>query len=319
MKTITWTLIAAAVFNLTACAFDKNSSLDTKRQIEDRAALTEKYSQITGLYSGTVLTRDENGKPYTQTVELSLYTVEIGNGTDANGNPKTIPGLAARYRRTDIVLPDQILTVNYFPEVSPPQVIMTNVPASGASNNQTALTINSYVSGDGFVGTVTTAAGPLGTIQVHLISKEASGPNQGDQNEQNERLRRMYAKVAGVYTGIVTPDPRQATKFKVRVELYVGQKEDPTLGLIPVLLGNYQRSDDPTGDRELNLKADYKSDSNHISIISTGARKNPNSTDSMSIDGSIESGVITGIFTDNVGRGSNVVLKKQAATIMKKK
>lgn len=296
MTSLKWFLLIFTALHLTACAFDKNSNTDTQKELENRAALMEKYSPLLGVYRGTI-----QAGVSTQNVELSFYTVEKKIGQTANGEPKFLPALMTRYRNLSNVVEDVIMEATYLDQTS--QILM--------SNNDNSFGINAYFNGETISGNVTRNGGIWGTINVSLVSRESSAPNDAnDRAERNARLTKIYETVVGIYKGKVDfPANSSASDFGVTVTIVIDQVKDKDGYYVPALKADYVRDDDPKRDLTLSMDVDYKPDTYppYISLVSTDTRAQY----SVTIAGTLSNGVIDGTFTNKRAQRGTVRLVKR--------
>lgn len=296
MTSLKWFFSLCLTLNLASCAFDKNANTDNRRELEDTATLLHKFSQVTGLYRGTITTSSG-----LQQVELSFYPYYRKVGQNTNGEDKYKPELRARYRRLDTVVDDVILSVRFYEETS--QVLMSNAEEGGG------LTLNAQtkLNAGALTGTISQNSVPLGHLEARLITREYATPNPNDQEEKNIRLRELYDSISGVYSGVVRPSPKEGAPFGITLELY---HVDQMIGGVTktVLKAYYNRTSDPERTRELNLDVDYKPDTNppSISMVSTTGGKY-----SITINGTLAQGVLQGVFKDQRALGGPVTLRKK--------
>ncbi|MBS1971101.1 MAG: hypothetical protein JSU04_12375 [Bdellovibrionales bacterium] len=296
MKSLKWLLTGFVALNLAACAFDKNSNTDTQKELENRAALMEKYSPILGVYRGTI-----QAGVSSQAVELSFYTVEKKIGQTANGEPKFLPALMVRYRNLSNVVDDVVMESTYLDQTS--QVLM--------STNDNSLGVSGIFNGETITGNVTRNGGIWGTINVSLVSRESSAPNDAnDRAERNARLTKIYEGVVGTYKGKVDfPHNSSASDFNVTVTIVIDQVKDKDGYYVPALKADYTRENDPARNLALAMDVDYKPDTvpPYISLVSNEVRAEY----SVTIAGTINNGVIDGTFTNKRAQRGTVRLVKR--------
>jgi len=310
MKALKFFFLSLAVLNFTACAFDKNTNTDKTAAQRDHDLLVQSYEQVTGLYRGTVTTPDG-----AQSIDLSIYWVDVPNGSNSDGSTRYTAKLRARYRRTDIVTTDAIMEATYSPEKTPPEIAMTNFTGEPSVdvNNYSIL---SYVYGDTIQGTVKTGAGPLGQLNVKLVTKDYNVPEQGDTNEQNDRLVQLYQPLVGNYVGTVSPPASVAASFGVNLSLSISWQKDPTdqtgKRQIPALSGVFQRTYDSSGDYPT-LQVDYVADTTPptLNMVADGSTRGSTNFEKVVIHATIQNGVIQGTFQGNDRRAYPFMLNKR--------
>jgi hypothetical protein len=293
MKSLKWFLTGFVALNLAACAFDKNSNTDTQKELENRAALMEKYSPILGVYRGTI-----QAGVSAQAVELAFYTVEKKIGQTANGEPKFLPALMVRYRNLSNVVDDVNMESTYLDQTS--QVLM--------STGDNSFGISGFFNGETITGNVTRNGGVWGAINVSLVSRESSAPNDtNDRAERNARLTKIYQTIVGTYKGKVEfPSNSSASNFNVTITIVIDQVKDRDGFYIPALKADYTRENDPARNLALALDVDYKPDTvpPYISLVSSEARAEY----SVTIAGTITGNVINGTFTNKRAQRGTVRL-----------
>lgn len=301
MKSLKWFCLTLTTLSLVACAFDKNSNTDNQRELEDNAALLEKFSRVTGLYS-TVTT-----KSGVQQVEISFYPYFKKIGENTNGEDKYKPELRARYRRLDTVVADVIMSVRFYEETS--QILMSNVDDKAG----TILNVDARLIGDTITGNISQNSVPLGQLKVRLVTRQYSIPNPNDQAEFNARLRKHYDSITGTYEGVVKPAPRDGAAFAIRIKLrHIDRTIDDDQGPVPVLEASFYRLDNIDLGKEIVLRGDYQSDAKPLPRISmnyTNAKDEKANT--ISIAGTISQGLITGIYKGYLGIEGEAILKKR--------
>ncbi len=295
MKSLKWCLITFATLTLAACAFDKNSNTDTQSEIENRNTLNEKYSHVIGVYRGTV-----SSGSGVQNVELSFYTVDVKVGETSSGQPKFQPALMTRYRLLDNVVDDIVMVATYLPE-NTGQIFM--------SNKDNTFGISGTLRGETITGNVTRNGGQWGTLNVSLISRESSTPNDAnDRAERNDRLMKIYEPIVGQYLGNVVPPVKQGQAFAIEVNITIDQVKDKDGFYAPALKADYKPAGQNDRNLALSLDVDYKPDANppYMSLVSQA--KNDYS---VTMAGTISNGVFHGIFTNKFAIQATVTLKKQ--------
>lgn len=296
MTSLKWIVMAVTALNLAACAFDKNSDADTQRELENRAALMEKYSPLLGIYRGTIQTSSN-----TQIVELAFYTVEKKIGQTSSGEPKFLPALMARYRNLSNVVADVVMEATYLDQTS--QILMSNADNSFG--------LSAIFDGQNIRGSVTRNGGIWGTINVSLFSRESSAPNDAnDRAERNARLTKIYETVVGTYKGKVDfPANSSVSDFGITVTIVINQIRDQDGYFVPALKADYTREGDPNRNLALAMDVDYKPDTvpPYISLVSSEAKAEY----SVTIVGTLSQGTINGTFTNKRAQSGSVRLVKQ--------
>jgi len=280
--------------SLVACAFDKNSNNDNQKELDDNAALAQKFSRVTGLYRGTVSTSQG-----LQQVELNVTTFSEKLGENSNGEDKFKLELRARYRRLDTVVDDVILSARYYEETA--QILFANAD----ENTSPKINIDGRATGDAITGNVSQNTFPLGQLNVQLVSREYENNNPNDQDEKNKRLRKLYDTISGFYTGVVTSPDEDA--FGINIKLY-HTEEDINDVSTTVLKAYYNLNSDPDHSLELTMKVNYKPDTNPPSIT---MKSTSGGVYFVNIDGTLVKGVLKGTFKNQRGLDGRVTLTKK--------
>lgn len=295
MKSLNWLLTPFMALLFSACAFDKNTNTDLQREIENRNLLMQKYNRVTGVYRGTVVAGVS-----TQTVELSFYTVDVKIGQTANGEPKFLPALMTRYRVLNTVEADVIMEATYLEETS--QIFM--------ANQGNTFGISGYFDGERITGDVIRNGGKWGTLNVTLVSRQSSAPNDAnDRAERNERYTRIYEAIVGIYKGTVIFDQTVAQPFNITVTITIDQVKDKDGFYMPALKADYTPDGDPNRNLALSMDVDYipNTEPPEIRLVSNQEKEEY----SVTIAGTIHNGVITGTFTNKRAQRGKVVLRRQ--------
>jgi hypothetical protein len=300
LKLIASSLVSAAL--LVGCAFGADSDSNKEKEVEDRTALKQTYDVVRGTYRGTLKTSDRS-----YPISISLYTDEEKAGTNADGEIIFRPILRALYKRLDIVTADYIMDARYISLTG--EIVLKNLASN--TTNEDVQSINAALSGQIIRGTVNTKKGQLGTIELTLASREVEAPSQGDQNTINEKLRKQYEEIAGVYEGDVIPDPTLAPPFAIQVRLFVISQNGPN-GPVPAVSGYYKRLDDISGGLDLALEVTYKPETIPAQLImkslASGRSAGPYY---VSIEGILQDGSVLASVSTQRGYQGEVVLRKK--------
>jgi hypothetical protein len=294
MKSLKHFFFGLVTLSLVACAFDKNSNNDNQKELDDNAQLAQKFSRVTGLYRGTVSTSQG-----LQQIELNVTPFSKKIGQNSNGEDKFKLELRARYRRLDTVVDDVILGARYYEETS--QILFANAD----ENTSPKINIEGRATGDEITGNVSQNTFPLGQLNVQLVSREYENNNPNEQDEKNNRLRKLYDTIKGDYTGVVKS--AEEDPFGINVKIF---HNDEDIGGISttVLKAKYNLNSDPDRSLELLMNGNYKPDTNPPSItlksISGGIY-------TVTIKGTLVKGVLTGTFTNQRGVEGSVTLTKK--------
>ncbi len=249
-------LLITVTTALSACAFEKDkSNLYDANEQEQRQLLINSYDQIKGTYAGTVST--SNGY---QDVALEIYWKdEPQSQPNANGAVVMVPKLKATLKKIAPVGLTQQYNGVYIP--SSGEVILTNIKLESQLKADEIQSLNTRMTGQRLSGEAKSSTGFLGVFDVVRTTSEASTPDVNDDIRYADGLRKQLQEVAGVYEGVITPTSSTAKPFKATMTLNV--QSETVAGRtvpIPVLLGNFARSDDNSRVTDLTLRASYNLD-----------------------------------------------------------
>ncbi len=148
---------------LNSCGEKSEADSNTAQEIEDRKVLAQNFEDILGVYTGVVSNNKDGEDPFP--VEITIYSVDVENGTNADGELKFIPVAKAHYRRTDIIdkAAEYVLSIRYYKETT---AISMASKADPSARVQGAgfLSIAGYLKGGVLTGSIKNNNGPLGEI-----------------------------------------------------------------------------------------------------------------------------------------------------------
>lgn len=307
MKTLNLFTLSFLTLAIVSCSFDSSTNLDDKREADDNAYLTEKFSRITGRYHGTVTAYDGP-----QEADLTLYVISVPNGKNSRGEAIFKPELRAYYRRTDTVTTDLILEARYFDSQVPAILSISNF--SGQASAPQTISATFSIEGTTLKGTVSTGAGLLGPAVFVLADRNASGPAQNDIDDENARREALFEPILGSYYGTVSPDnPKETFPFSVSIRLYIDKRKDADDNYLSVLRARFHR-DDTIGDgSDLFMDVDYSPAKKPptITLSTTGwVKDKPGTFPNYFFDGTIQDGTISAIFAGNGYNGKAKLLRR---------
>jgi hypothetical protein len=303
MKALKFLFIFLMTLNLAACAFDKNTSVDDKRESEDNAFLNDKFDHIRGLYVGTVTAKREFGEPVVKEINLTIYPVQVPNGRNSRGDVVYKPELRARYLQANSANTDLILGVKYFDTEIPASLSISNFSGSAIDPQSISLTLQVY--GDTLTGTASTGGGVLGPAEFKLKDRNATGPSPDDQVAENARREQLFKPVLGTYEGEIIPvDSKHGSITGATVTLYIDKVKEASSGrFFSILRARYHPLYDPSSEgSDLFMDVDFSPDNNPpaITLSATGwVQDKAGAVPNYVLDGIIENGVIEATFTGN--------------------
>ncbi|MCX7978029.1 MAG: hypothetical protein N2578_03410 [Bdellovibrionaceae bacterium] len=256
-------LLSLGILLAAGCSFGtfgKGEAVNDQNRtdLEERRKLEETFNAVRGHYVGHLLDAGQMVP-----VELFIYITEERAGSKPNGEPNIIPVLYSRLRTSEIVRFDVTLNTRFFPETG--QLLLSN-PNPGSETDIKSLTAR--LIGSEIQGSLSSVKGEIGPVNLRLSSRESRGPGQdgGGINDRNLRLCQQYAALAGDYSGIVSPDPREAAPFRISVRLFVAS-QNTERGLEPRLLGFYRFGSAKDSFLDLSLQGNLKNEFNPPLIV----------------------------------------------------
>jgi|GEM_PF-2638787 len=271
------TLSAGCILmGLAACSFNGDSTSDqTKNYLDDRSRILSTYTPILGTYEGQITAYVRSTADVTKfdkkiiKLQLAIYTQDVQNGNDPNGESKPLPTLVVRYRQLDIVRPDEMLNAARFvPESG--ELFATNSAAStpttgGSTSNGSSSTNNgsysicnsggtvattlnnAHVSGDTITGTILRGNGELGKFTATRTTNTTIVPATDPTTDCNDRLAVQFKAVAGVYAGFLTETAANGgAVVPVRMNLNYIPVASSNGSILATLIGSFQYN--TTGD-----------------------------------------------------------------------
>ncbi len=257
-------ILASALLALVGCAFDKDNATNNAREVEERQKLMSKFSRVVGYYTGKLTTSAAQ-----QDVELRLFTLEDQGGTNSSGEDRYRVVLRGNYKKINPVGPGFNFKARYIEETA--ELILTN--EAGTLGVDDIHTINAKVVGQKIVGEVKSISGVIGVLDLALTSNQTKVPGgSNEENEYYERLSRQYNAIAGTYAGENVVDGKVTYQFSVSLQVV-------KTGIVPQLIGEFKRHDDPEGNVSLTLTAVYQPELSPAVLTLTGKpRYNPNNS-----------------------------------------
>lgn len=275
---------------LTACAFDRNDTSNSNQaQLRQNEIIVQTYGDLVGTYNGTLKTASGN--------ETVILIIDIGNEpyTNPNGTPGTKKVPLAIFKRNSSVVANYYLSPGgYIRETG--DLFLTNNNNGGAGDDITSIETK-FLNGQ-ITGRVLTKAGTLGTINLKFYSKETTIPGSGIANEFRERIIKQYKAIAGEYVGNI--NSKEGIPISITLNVIEGSE-------MPMITGYFRRFDMEGYD--LGLTVSYLPDTAPPKITMNG---NGGGRYIITIDGSVQNGVISGTF-NSLAQGylGTVIVKKR--------
>jgi hypothetical protein len=312
-------LLTIALAGLVGCSFGKNTNDETHREVELQDQQKAVNSKVVGTYSGQI-----NAYGQLQDIELEIFQLSEKNGKNSDGTDRMIYTLHAIYKRLHPAGLSVTLNVRYYPETG--EMTLTRASSNDSSSGSSSSNSGTDTIGDGaksghdeihtitavfaashIKGTAVSEAGPIGSFDLALSTKESAGSGKTDQDRYDDDLRRVYEAVAGTYTGIIVPSPQERAPYKVTLRLYVVDVSPPQL------IGTFTPNTKDGDAFALNLTTDYRPDLTPAELTMVGTLQN-------APVGTTYKAVIKGKFIDGEYRGSmtSTVRPFEGSFILKK-
>lgn len=192
------------MLSLLGCAFGAGTEDHQRDDIERKEELRNRYSRIIGTYEGNLTV---SGR--TSQMKLYVYTVDVESGKNPMGEPQLIPMLFAKFRRMDGVDGDKILKATYMPSTGEFSAV-----TEGNFN------LRGSFGGRRLDGEIVKTSGFYGSFALEKSTSPQSGPNDGDEQEYRDHVRRELSKVTGIYRGnAYASSERNTILYPMQVEI----------------------------------------------------------------------------------------------------
>lgn len=292
-------ITAALMLSLVGCAFEKDRSATTRKEVSDRTTTEKTFAPIIGTYQGTMTTPSR-----VHQVEITVFTLEVRTGTNPNGMPTYTKELRALYKKLDPVGPDVTFEARFYNELGN---LILGAPSIAPKGADDVNTIDAKLIGQRLTGDVKSISGLIGRLDLSLVSKQQDVPDQGAESDYNERLRRQYEEVVGEYTGIVQPKASENAPFAITIRLSITVNANN----VPVLTGELNYPFDRTMDQ--NLTVTYRADWKPARLAMIGKSRTNSSTNyTTTFDAAIEGNALVGSMSssDRISEGTFRLIKK---------
>lgn len=296
-------ILAAVILGLSACAFDQDRNAAKQREIEQNGKLQNSYKPVIGTYTGQLTTADS-----VQTVEVMFFELKVEDGKNSDGSTRFVSKLHATYKKINPVGTGYDFVVGIAPETG--DLTMVNLVSLSNLGRDDIQTIDGKVSGNNIIGEVKAISGTKGILRLSLKARESGSTDSSkDQFEYYERIRAQLNAIAGVYEGLL--EQGKGTPVKITVTLYVQEVPEGSV-TVPKLIGDYSRSDDPTGSVSLNLSGVYDPELNPPRLTLTGKPRYNSTTNYIAtFYGTLLDGQFNGDMNTNInGFAGKVTLQK---------
>ena len=222
------------------CAFNDDKITTDKQELEDRNNLLKIYKSVEGVYRGEIRYISDNR---TVPVEITLYSEEISNGRNSDGETKMQPVLRARYYQADKLSGEASLDAKYIQETGD-LALSSKLDERGQPTGGEQIYIRGRLLSSEFNGELRLTDDRTGItdakIKTKLYSKDLNNRDNSLQKDYYERIRNIYMTVAGEYSLKARPDPRYASAFYATLILKVSDKVVNGIP-VPTLRASYQR------------------------------------------------------------------------------
>jgi hypothetical protein len=217
MKKFALSLMMIFSLILSACAFDGKDDTD-QRDLEDREELLRTFSQIQGIYTGTIETQYK-----TMPAKLTITYREVVVGKDSDGQPRYRPVLVARLSRPELFALDIRMDGKYISRTG-------DLTLSTTEGGGEFLQGRGSILGGNYQATLSNAnLGFYGILRVSLLTREIR-TEENDDAEQRDRIRNRMNLLAGTFAAVIKPDVTipDETEDVIRSELRLLVEETDT-------------------------------------------------------------------------------------------
>lgn len=293
-------ILAVACLSLANCAFDKDTQRAKNREAIQNEKLSDSYRPVIGTYSGKLTT--ETGD---QEVEVTFFTLNVVDGTNADGSERLRKVLRANYRRINPVKDSYRFKVTYTETTG--ELAFTNSGTEKLGSDDIH-TIDTTLKGEEIIGEAKSETRVIGILHLKLTSRSSESGGGTEENDYYQRLRKQLEAIAGLYQGEVL----MGSEVKeVTVNLTVVNVIADGGGRIPRLSGTFAWTEDRSGSASLNLAAVYEPDLNPPKLTMAGVPRSTTTSYKAIIEGTLVNTEFTGTFSTNVnGLTHPIKLKK---------
>lgn len=269
-------------------------------ETELRDNILRDFALVEGTYTGTLTDAGQSVR-----IELIVYHADQQTGTNANNEPVMMPVLMGRLKTLDFSRINHTMVARFYRQTG--RLIFSNPDGNSASVVKSIQAIHGE---NKITGDVVSSRGPVGKLELNLTAG-GGRPDQGEEQELEERRRAEYQAVAGEWEGTVIPDPRRAPPFNLSIRLFV-TTEEVNGRLTAVLKGYYRRLDSADGSLDLTMNVTYRPETLPPRMLMTSQGSSPRPRDRFaSLDAQIINGELTGKHTDQTGEVADFRLRKK--------
>lgn len=271
-------LIASLLIQACSLPTEEARSLEEK----DREYLRKSFTSVEGDYAGVLTGFDRQSTR----IGITLYTLEMADGVNNNGEQRFRPVLKARYRNFDFIneTSDTILDASYFPESG--DLVL--------SDSQT-LSITGRLIGGVITGSLSRQDGKVGSLEATRTGSTAGVPTLDPVAD--------YDRLVGTYQGTLSSVSGVSIPIEIGIyslEASSGFDESGKMRLTKVLKARYRNSRelDETGDVIMDVA--YSRDSRRLVLTTLSSLPN-GVTEVFSISGIWKDDLISGNLTRQDG------------------
>lgn len=237
MKNLITLSSMALAFALTGCGvgFDDSSGPNQKR-VEENQKLTEEYGAIQGVYEGTYVPSNQTSERVAK-VNVFIYTTQIQESVDPNTLKPTLRVvLRGRMVQTDFVgTSDNVILEGQYESTTGRMRLDPNFKESTTTRgcklgNDNPISLEGPVGGNVMQLTVERQGQIAGTVQARrIIGADVSKAGIIDEDQEFQRLSRIYAPIIGTYNGNLHRNVCGEDRYeKLTTMVYIDRKQEGT-------------------------------------------------------------------------------------------
>lgn len=255
-------ILTLSVLSLAACAFNNDESSANKmnrKLAEENARAAAIFAKVEGAYQGNLIR--ENGAIEVIEIKLVGLFEEVAKNKDGSAINQFYQ-TAAYTRMSPSSASITGLSANYTPEMG--SLTITNPDKD--LNNDDIHSIIATIKDGVMVGVVKSKAGIIGSMNLKFVIGGSSNSGNGSEEQNYERLRQEYDKIAGDYLGCVITTKamtqRGIPNYKAKMTLSRFEEKVSLTAKTtrPILAGTFVRNYDTQEFMRAALSGEYRND-----------------------------------------------------------
>ncbi|HLE10367.1 MAG: hypothetical protein A2504_04280 [Bdellovibrionales bacterium RIFOXYD12_FULL_39_22] len=267
-------------------------------EVDKRSRLRAVYEPIKGTYYASIDGASARmGRSYD--FEISVFIIEVESGVNSNGEPSFVPKLMARYRTLNFIGEDdnQLMAVRFYPETD--EIVMKSI-----SNSR--FTIRGVINENTITkGEIIKDGGLLGTFISKRYLRTVSVSRLDPEEEKRERIKAVYEKIVGDYSGPVMNNEVLVYNAVVKifiVEEVAGINSNGEGIMLPALRARIIKQGDDSGILDRFLSVKYFAQTEQISMANLGQmNSNVPGAGLYTLTGNLRDGVLAAAIMDHRG------------------